>query len=97
VHYNQCPDEIVPDKSTNTTLRNTPLTYKHDSAGSFSTTGNQLNRVYGRARDYAKLYWSTCSVLFRPDTDYNTIEKEFEKSLIRKKKWVRSNFFTGIF
>jgi hypothetical protein len=30
----QCPDEIVPDKSTSTTLRNTPLTYKHDSAGS---------------------------------------------------------------
>jgi hypothetical protein len=64
----QCPDEIVPDKSTSTTLRNTPLTYKHDSAGSFSITGNQLNRVYVRARDYAKLYWSTCSVLFRPDT-----------------------------
>jgi hypothetical protein len=64
----QCPDEIVPHKSTSTTLRNTPLTYKHDSAGSFSITGNQLNRVYVRARDYAKLYWSTCSVLFRPDT-----------------------------
>jgi hypothetical protein len=64
----QCPDEIVPDKSTSTTLRNTPLTYKHDSADSFSITGNQLNRVYVRARDYAKLYWSTCSVLFRPDT-----------------------------
>jgi hypothetical protein len=64
----QCPDEIVPDKSISTTLRNTPLTYKHDSAGSFSITGNQLNRVYVRARDYAKLYWSTCSVLFRPDT-----------------------------
>jgi hypothetical protein len=43
--HNQCPDEIVPDKSTSTTLRNTPLTYKHDSAGSFSITGNQLNRV----------------------------------------------------
>jgi hypothetical protein len=28
---------------------------------------------------------------------YNTIEKEFEKSLIQKKKWLRSNFFTGIF
>jgi hypothetical protein len=51
--YHQCPDEIVPDKSTSTTLRNTPLTYKHDSAGSFSITGNQLNRVYVRARDYA--------------------------------------------
>jgi hypothetical protein len=71
--YNQCPDEIVPDKSTSTTLRNTPLTYKHDSAGSFSITGNQLNRVYVRARDYAKLYWSTCSVLFRPDTGYNAL------------------------
>ncbi|KAH0813360.1 hypothetical protein GEV33_009431 [Tenebrio molitor] len=65
-----CPGEIVPDKSTSTTLRNTLLTYKHDSAGSFSITGNQLNRVYVRARDYAKLYWSTCPVLFRPDTDY---------------------------
>jgi hypothetical protein len=72
VYYDQCPDEIVPHKSTSTTLRNTPLTYKHDSAGSFSITGNQLNRVYVRARDYAKLYWSTCSVLFRPDTDYDT-------------------------
>jgi hypothetical protein len=41
------PDEIVPDKSTSTILRNTLLTYKHDSAGSFSITGNQLNRVYG--------------------------------------------------
>jgi hypothetical protein len=68
--YQQCPDEIVPNKSTSTTLRNTPLTYKHDSAGSFSITENQLNRVYVRARDYAKLYWSTCSVLFRPDTVY---------------------------
>jgi hypothetical protein len=67
-HDEQCPDEIVPDKSTSTTLRNTPLTYKHDSAGSFSITGNQLNRVYVRARNYAKLYWSTCSVLFCPDT-----------------------------
>jgi hypothetical protein len=71
IGYDQCPDEIVPDKSTSTTLRNTPLTYKHDSAGSFSVTGNQLNRVYVRARDYAKLYWSTCSVLFRPDTGYD--------------------------
>jgi hypothetical protein len=51
---------------------NTPLTYKHDSAGSFSITGNQLNRVYVRARDYAKLYWSTCPVLFRPDTAHVT-------------------------
>jgi hypothetical protein len=68
----QCSDEIVPNKSTSTTLRNTPLTYKHDSAGSFSITGNQLNRVYVRARDYAKLYWSTCSVLFRPDTTDDT-------------------------
>jgi hypothetical protein len=70
LHYinYQCPDEIVPHKSTSTTLRNTPVTYKHDSAGSFSITGNQLNRVYVRARDYAKLYWSTCSVRFRPDT-----------------------------
>jgi hypothetical protein len=71
ISHNQCPDEIVPDKSTSTTLRNTPLTYKHDSAGSFSITGNQLNRVYLRARDYAKLYWSTCPVLFRPDTGHN--------------------------
>jgi hypothetical protein len=69
----QCPDEIVPDKSTSTTLRNTPLTYKHDSAGSFSITGNQLNRVYVRARDYAKLYWSTCRVLFRPDTGNDSL------------------------
>jgi hypothetical protein len=45
--------------------------YKHDSAGSFSITGNQLNRVYVRARDYAKLYWSTYPVLFRPDTVHN--------------------------
>jgi hypothetical protein len=37
----QCPEEIVPHKSTSTTLRNTPLTYKHDSAGSLSITGNQ--------------------------------------------------------
>jgi hypothetical protein len=72
IGYDQGPDEIVPDKSTSTTLRNTPLTYKHDSAGSFSITGNQLNRVYVRARDYAKLYWSTCRVLFRPDTGYDT-------------------------
>jgi hypothetical protein len=69
--HSQCPDEIVPDKSTSTTLRNTPLTYKHDSAGSFSITGNQLNRVYVRARDYAKLYWSTCPVLFLPDTAHS--------------------------
>jgi hypothetical protein len=66
----QCSDEIVPNKSTSTTLRNNPLTYKHDSAGSFSITGDQLNRVYVRARDYAKLYWSTSPVLFRPDTGY---------------------------
>jgi hypothetical protein len=71
ISYDQCPDEIVLDKSTSTTLRNTPPTYKHDSAGSFSITGNQLNRVYVRARDYAKLYWSTCPVLFRPDTGYD--------------------------
>jgi hypothetical protein len=70
ISHLQCPDEIVPDKSTSTTLRNTPLTYKHDSAGLFSITGNQLNRVYVRARDYAKLYWSTCPVLFRPDTGH---------------------------
>jgi hypothetical protein len=71
---NQCPDEIVPNKSTSTTLRNTLLTYKHDSAGSFTITGNQLNRVYVSARDYAKLYWSTCPVLFRPHTDDNSYE-----------------------
>jgi hypothetical protein len=71
--YNkQCPDEIVPHKSTSNTLRNTPLTYKHDSAGLLSITGNQRNRVYVRARDYAKLYWSTFPVLFRPDTDNKT-------------------------
>ncbi|KAH0818145.1 hypothetical protein GEV33_004647 [Tenebrio molitor] len=29
-----CPDEIVPDKSTSTTLRNPSLAHKHDSAGS---------------------------------------------------------------
>jgi hypothetical protein len=69
--YDQCPDEIVPEKSTSTTLPNTPVTYKHDSVGSFSITGYQLNRVYVRAGDYAKLYWSTCPVLFRPDTDYD--------------------------
>ncbi|KAJ3615920.1 hypothetical protein MTP99_005959 [Tenebrio molitor] len=42
---NQCPDEIVPNKSTSTTLRNTPLTYKHDSAGSFTITLNK-NRTH---------------------------------------------------
>jgi hypothetical protein len=73
VSDHQCPDEIVPDKSTSATLRNTPLTYKHDSAGSLSITRNQLNRVYVRARDYAKLYWSTCSVLFRPDTGDHSV------------------------
>jgi hypothetical protein len=73
----QCPDEIVPDKSTSTTLRNTPLTYKHDSAGSFSITRIQLNRVYVRARDYAKLYWSTCSVLFRPNTADEALQGSF--------------------
>jgi hypothetical protein len=26
-----------------------------------------------------------------------TESRKFEKSLIRKKKWLRSNFFTGIF
>jgi hypothetical protein len=46
----QRPDKIVPHKSTSTTLRNTPLTYKHDSAGSLSITGNQRNRVYVRAK-----------------------------------------------
>jgi hypothetical protein len=45
--YNeQCPDEIVPDKSTSTTLRNPLLAHKHDSAGSLLLKTNQLNRVY---------------------------------------------------
>jgi hypothetical protein len=69
IHDEQCPDEIVPDKSTSTTLGNPSLAHKDDSARSLSITGNQLNRVYVRARDYAKLYWSTCPVLFRPDRD----------------------------
>jgi hypothetical protein len=68
----QCPDETVPDKSTSTAPRNTPLTHKHDSAGSLSITGNQRNRVYVRARDHAKLHWSTCPAPPRPDTDYDT-------------------------
>jgi hypothetical protein len=42
----QCPDEIVPDKSTSTTLRNPSLAHKHDSAGSLLLKANQLNRVY---------------------------------------------------
>jgi hypothetical protein len=32
--YHQCADEIVPDKSTSTTLRNPSRAHKHDSAGS---------------------------------------------------------------
>jgi hypothetical protein len=83
VSNKQCPDEIVPHKSTSTTLRNTPLTYKHDSAGSFSITGNQLNRVYVRARDYAKLYWLTCPVLFRPDPA-NKANKSPKKCLVTR-------------
>jgi hypothetical protein len=55
LYYKQCSDEIVPDMSTSTTLRNTPLTYKHDPAGSLSITGNQLNRVYVRARGLRKV------------------------------------------
>jgi hypothetical protein len=43
---NQYPDEIVPDKSTSTTLRNPSLAHKHDSAGSLLLKTNQLNRVY---------------------------------------------------
>jgi hypothetical protein len=43
---------------------------------------NQLNRVYVRARDYAKLYWSTCSVLFRPDTDNNTNKQQKQAYLL---------------
>jgi hypothetical protein len=79
-------ENTVPDKSTSTTLRNTPLTYKHDSAGSFSITGNQLNRVYVRARDYAKLYWSTCPVLFRPDTNhYLTVQSNSQLFLKQRK------------
>jgi hypothetical protein len=42
----QCPDEIVPNKSTSTTLRNPSLAHKHDSAGSLLLKANQLNRVY---------------------------------------------------
>jgi hypothetical protein len=38
LYYYQCPDEIVPNKSTSTTLRNPSLAHKHDSAGSFSIT-----------------------------------------------------------
>ncbi|KAH0813432.1 hypothetical protein GEV33_009359 [Tenebrio molitor] len=41
-----CPDEIVPNKSTSTTLRNPSLAHKHDSAGSLLLKTNQLNRVY---------------------------------------------------
>jgi hypothetical protein len=44
--HNQCPDEIVPNKSTSTTLRNPSLAHKHDSAGSLLLKTNQLNRVY---------------------------------------------------
>jgi hypothetical protein len=64
----QCPDEIVPNKSTSTTLRNPSLAHKHDSAGSLLLKANQLNRVYMCVGYYAKLYWSTCPLLFRPDT-----------------------------
>jgi hypothetical protein len=46
MYYEQCPDEIVPDKSTSTTLRNPSLALKHDSAGSLLLKTNQLNRVY---------------------------------------------------
>ncbi|KAH0813471.1 hypothetical protein GEV33_009320 [Tenebrio molitor] len=42
----ECPDEIVPNKSTNTTLRNPSLAHKHDSARSLLLKTNQLNRVY---------------------------------------------------
>jgi hypothetical protein len=46
LYYNQCPDEIVPAKSTSTTLRNPSLSHKHDSVGSLLLKTNQLNRVY---------------------------------------------------
>jgi hypothetical protein len=46
VTHEQCPDEIVPNKSTSTTLRNPSLAHKHDSAGSLLLKTNQLNRVY---------------------------------------------------
>jgi hypothetical protein len=46
LNHNQCPDEIVPDKSTSTSLRNPSLAHKHDSAGSLLLKTNQLNRVY---------------------------------------------------
>jgi hypothetical protein len=45
--YNeQCPDEIVPDKSTSTILRNASLAHKQDSSGSLLLKTNQLNRIY---------------------------------------------------
>jgi hypothetical protein len=87
MYNNQCPDEIVPYKSTSTTLRNPSLAHKHDSAGSLLLKANQLNRVYVRARDYAKLYWSTYPVLFRPDTDNNSlIPRNFIQFIISEVK-----------
>jgi hypothetical protein len=47
------------------------LAHKHDSAGSLLLKANQLNRVYMWVGYYAKLYWSTCPVLFRPDTGHH--------------------------
>jgi hypothetical protein len=84
------------DKSTSKTLRNTPLTYKHGSAGSFSITGNQLNRVYVRARDHAKLYWSTCPVLFRPDTVINDYGLNDTMEIVRKKQQNSKRVLTSI-
>jgi hypothetical protein len=42
----QCPDEIVPEKSTSTTLRNPSYAHKQDSADSLLLKTNQLNCVY---------------------------------------------------
>jgi hypothetical protein len=46
VYNMQCSEEIVPDKSTSTTLRNPSLAHKYDSAGSLLFKANQLNRIY---------------------------------------------------
>jgi hypothetical protein len=74
---------VVPRRSTSATLRGAPLAYKHDSAGSFSITGNQLNRVCVRAGGYAGLYWLTCPVLFRPDPA-NKANKSPKKCLVTR-------------
>jgi hypothetical protein len=62
LYYYQCPDEIVPNKSTSTTLRNPSLAHKHDSSW-FPVIENEPAEsclyVSGVLR---KLYWSTCAV-----------------------------------